>query len=160
LGELGFETVRHLRNPKQKYIPSFFKFAEIKERPDLFEFVANNPISKGDILGLGCWCDHSTDADLKSCMLCAAQNNLVRQVGPVLGAGSRAAAGSGAEYADPLGIVGTLELAHILAELDSDQRVNLLRGEYAKELLNCVNKFPEENAQQEAKDQYDSTKPN
>jgi RHS repeat-associated protein len=160
LGERGFELVRKLHNPNQRFSPSFFAFGEIKEYPDLYEFVANNPISRMDILGLSCWCKHSEDVDLKTCLLCAAQNNLVRQVGPVIGAGSRAAAGSGAEYADPLGVVGAAELAHILAELDSSQRKNLLKGEYAKELLNCVHKFPEDNAQQEAKDQFDGPKHN
>jgi RHS repeat-associated protein len=172
LGDVGFITMR-----EAKRFPKLTNYKARKEigetvtdlydllltgnsgKNDLYDFTANNPISKTDIFGLWCWCDHSTDTDLKSCMLCAEQNNLLRQELPVLGAGGKAAAGSGAEYADPLGIVGLAELAEILHEFNSFQQLNLLRGEYAKELLDCERKFPEENGPQQAQNQYDTSMP-
>jgi len=52
LGELGFGLIRQLHNPKQRHGPSFPTFGEFKKGPDLYEFVANDPILYVDLLGL------------------------------------------------------------------------------------------------------------
>ena len=95
LGELGFVTMGKTKllpmllnykadetmNEIGTYIYNQFLVGKEDEN-NLYDFVANNPISKVDIWGLSCWCDHSEDRDLESCMLCAAQNSLMRQEPP------------------------------------------------------------------------------
>ena len=46
--ERGFELIRQLRNPKQKHGRSFSIIGEIKEGPDLYVFVRNNPVNAID----------------------------------------------------------------------------------------------------------------
>jgi hypothetical protein len=162
LGELGFELVRQLNNLKKNFGPDFAEYS--KQGPNLFEFCSNNSITKGDIwglLGLGLkWCDHANDVDLQTCICCAANNNMIRRVGGAIDVGINAAGGSWREYGDPSGAVGIIEFNHILSELDSYDRINILKGLYAKALLKCVHNHPGENALQQAQAEFKIAYPN
>ena len=83
---------------------------------------------------------------------------MLRQVAPVLSAGVGAAGRSYGE--DPMGIVGTMGLYAILRELDAPGRRTILRGEFAKELLDCISKFPGEDALEQAQSWFNQYKPN